>query len=1141
MAKPTDWQARQQAIDPTGSFAVTAPAGSGKTGLLTQRVLTLLPRCQNPEEILCITFTRKAAAEMQERISEAIHQAATEPRPSDSYGAELWDLAQKVVQHNNSQGWNLLENPQRLRIQTIDGLCRNLSVLNPLESQTSGSASLLEMPTEAYELAVDKLFRYLGESHPVQQDLAKLLHHLDNNLDQLKNLLTGLLARRSQWLSYLMQAREARAALEQSLQSVIEASLDEACELLSPYQGDLTLLMDFAGSNCLEDNPDSEFTALAGCIGLPDTALDCVADWQKIANFLTTGSNTFRSIKGLNKKYGFPAASDKLRGEKSTHYKQLFSEITGRLNETNGGLSAINQLKILPNPHYSDQQWYILDSLTRVLPILVGELKLVFRQLNAVDFTEINLAALNALGDEDSPTDTNLMLDYQIQHILVDEFQDTSTPQLMLLERLTAGWQPGDGRTLFIVGDGMQSCYGFRDANVGIFLEARDRGIGSVKLTPLQLTNNFRSSSTVVEWVNEAFMRAFPEIDDIGRGAVKYSPAVPFHSAFKDSNCITHLIVNEEEDRHSESQKVAELVKNTLTEKPEGNIAILVRNRSHLREIIPALKAENLDWQASDIEPLQSRVEIIDLVTLTRVITDINNRHAWVALLRSRWCGLDNSDLLKIAGKKAINDEDGTDYLDYIPIYEQLQDPSVIKGLSREGQFCLSRMLSQLLPVWANRSRKRLRDSVEGLWLALGGPATLDTPEDIANVHDFFEVISSCEHGGTIEKWSEFELALSKLYARPSEAADSRVQIMTIHKSKGLEFDTVIIPGLDKSTLGNDRELFLWLERINRDHQAELLLASLEAKGDAPDPAYEYIRSEHKLRDRYEATRLLYVGCTRAISTLHLLACVRPDKKEPYRAPGAQSLLAPIWTFIKDQAIEVQSHSIAADNEDSLPKHTGLWRLPPDWQAPALIPETLMTRFRGRETDDEDNLPDLNQIRNRDARHIGTLIHELLQTICEESAFAWKDKALSSAPTQWHWRLRQLGMTEGAAKIGAERALRSIQQILNDERGLWILDNQHEDSRCEYELWTSTTGKTAQEPKLSIVDRTFVDDGYRWVIDYKSSQPDETESLEVFLEREVETYRQQLQRYRHVFEQIESNPIKTALYFPMIQVFQIID
>src|SRR5690606_5814902 len=111
-------------------------------------------------------------------------------------------------------------------------------------------------------------------------------------------------------------------------------------------------------------------------------------------------------------------------------------------------------------------------------------------------------AAQHALGSSDAPSELLLAVDYRVQHILVDEFQDTSHGQLRLLETLTAGWQPGDGRTLFLVGDPMQSIYRFRDADMSLFLKVRHGGLGTVPCTPLTLSRNFRSAPAVVEWIN---------------------------------------------------------------------------------------------------------------------------------------------------------------------------------------------------------------------------------------------------------------------------------------------------------------------------------------------------------------------------------------------------------------------------------------------------------------------------------------------------------------------------------------------------------------------------------------------------------------------------------------------------------------
>ncbi len=141
----------------------------------------------------------------------------------------------------------------------------------------------------------------------------------------------------------------------------------------------------------------------------------------------------------------------------------------------------------MPKDNYKDDQTAILIDLLHCLNFAVRKLQDVFAQHHKVDFSEIQLRALQALGDEESPTDLALSLDYQVQHLLIDEFQDTSTSQYHLVKQLTAGWLPNDGRTLFIVGDPMQSIYRFRQAEVGLFLQTQDHGLGDISLEPLTL------------------------------------------------------------------------------------------------------------------------------------------------------------------------------------------------------------------------------------------------------------------------------------------------------------------------------------------------------------------------------------------------------------------------------------------------------------------------------------------------------------------------------------------------------------------------------------------------------------------------------------------------------------------------------
>ncbi|RYZ87452.1 MAG: DNA helicase UvrD, partial [Moraxellaceae bacterium] len=418
----------------------------------------------------------------------------------------------------------LLQSPQRLRIQTIDSLSSSISRQLPIANGFGTTPTPTDNPDAAYRKAVHQLLAELEKESGFRDDLSLLLRHLDNNVGNLENLLMSLLAKRDQWLGAILQAQRtgAREYLEKVLQEIISEALQHAYRILQLHSSELSLIVDWAASNLQTSAPDSALIHLLGMTNLPPSEHSEIKQWIVLANFLLTASGTFR--KSLTKNEGFPAAKE---NKASAAYKIRFAELVSAITDLHpNAAETIDKIRSLPPSNYSEQQWKLLDSLTRLLPRLSAQLNLVFAELGETDFTGISQSALIALGDDEAPTDIALHLDYRIRHILVDEFQDTSSSQLQLLEKLTAGWQAGDGRSLFIVGDGMQSCYSFRNANVGIFLEARQSGIGSLPLEPLDLTVNFRSQSGVVEWVNEHFQTAFPQDDNISCGAVKYSHSI---------------------------------------------------------------------------------------------------------------------------------------------------------------------------------------------------------------------------------------------------------------------------------------------------------------------------------------------------------------------------------------------------------------------------------------------------------------------------------------------------------------------------------------------------------------------------------------------------------------------------------------
>lgn len=1137
---PADFAVRQRALDTTASFAVAAPAGSGKTGLLTLRLLKLLCQVEKPEDILCITFTRKAAAEMRERLLGALTKAQEPLANNASEHAQLTQqLALQVLARDQQLQWQLQAAPGRLRIQTIDSFCRSLAAQLPVTSALGAELATLDDPTHAYRLAVEQLLKDYARNDGDYRRLEILIRHLDNQLDRLEGLLVSLLARRDQWMSLVFTLKySGREQFESGLRSWAVELVEKVRADLAPFAGEILDAVRYAAKHLAVEHPTHELLALQHLARLPgDSDADIASLWHPLISMLLTNDHGWR--KQLNKNNGFPPGKSKEEKAEAQAHKQqllnLLSELQGQpcLHEN------LQELRHFPGSTYSDEQWELLGALTQVLPLLVAELKLVFRQLNATDFVEITEAALTALGNDDQPTDLALKLDYQIHHILVDEFQDTSTPQLTLLEKLTEGWQAGDGRTLFVVGDGMQSCYGFRDANVGIFLDIRTHGLPAVKPQALDLSVNFRSRAGIVEWVNHVFAGAFPALDDIGRGAVRYSASGASDNS-RDTHpptaCVTCVGFTGQDDHHSEARYIADQIAQLRMQESAESIAVLVRGRAHLQEIVPALSNAGIPYRAVDIDPLLSRMAIVDLLSLTRALLDPSDRIAWLSVLRAPWCGLSMEDLHAVVTVDLgeLNKAPRDHGFAYLP--EQIAHFEAVPALSSAGLLALTRLRNQLLKSWAERRRKPLRQWVEGTWLALGGPATTPSQSDRADAQTFFNLLEKHEQAGTINNWREFEDALARLYAQPTSEQNNPVELMTIHKSKGLEFDHVFLPGLDRRTRHDDPPLILWHQRLNAQGEKQLIASPITAADEENTaPLYQFLARERNIKNRLEDTRLLYVACTRAKQKLWLTANLQLEKDGSLKAPTDNCLLARVWSHMEHQLTRVDAAPVADTPSQLGEDASRIQRLTETWVLPTPTFTTPLAQWRGPEYDNTHIDTRDHPFKNRMARHTGTLWHRLFRLLALDGLAHWDHKRIARQRPFWQIQARQLGLNQSAA----EHFIKHVEQVLSalssDSVARWIFDNSHQDSQCEYELISQHARQ-----KL-IVDRTFIDQGRRWIIDFKTSEPGAGQSLETFLAQERAAYRSQLESYGNAFALMEDLPQSLALYFPSLQHLEVME
>ncbi|MEC9019658.1 MAG: UvrD-helicase domain-containing protein, partial [Nitrospinota bacterium] len=622
---PSDLNIRKESLNPGQSFIVEAPAGSGKTTILIQRYLKLLGGVSQPEEILAMTFTRKAAGEMKRRIIEALNQAQDVSPPENEPEKTTWKLAQVALERNKNFGWRLLENPARLRVVTIDSFCSFLTKRTPLLSKMGGSTEIQENIQDLYaNTAKQILSKIESADYPYAELVRVLLEHLDNDKKTFIQRISQLLNLRDQWMISFFDKFENikehlldnpyKEKLERLYTELIEKELNKVYSLFpESSKTPLVTFSVYAGKNLKTYDQENSITGLSQLDSFPNPQIEQLEQWKGISNLLLTSTGEFR--KRIDKNLGFPVDNKKIK----TEFK-IYLEL---LNGIKPVQKALNKIKLLPNPYFSDYEWKILRSTLRLLPELESQLKSLLQENKLSDFSEISLAALKSFGNELEPTDLGKYLDDKIQHILVDEYQDTSFKQEALLKKLTAEWEPDSGRTLFIVGDPKQSIYRFRDAEVGLFLKTQKEGINNLNLNQLTLESNFRSQQSLVDWNNRCFQKILPEEDNPDSGAIAFSKSTAIHAKESYPGVVLHPLDPESNSSlasRSEAKEISRVIKKIRNESAEATIAILVRSRTHLKEIIRELEFLKISYKAESIYTLADRPAIRDLLSLLRAL-----------------------------------------------------------------------------------------------------------------------------------------------------------------------------------------------------------------------------------------------------------------------------------------------------------------------------------------------------------------------------------------------------------------------------------------------------------------------------------------------------------------------------------------
>jgi ATP-dependent exoDNAse (exonuclease V) beta subunit len=490
--------------------------------------------------------------------------------------------------------------------------------------------------------------------------------------------------------------------------------------------------------------------------------------------------------------------------------------------------------------------------------------------------------------------------------------------------------------------------------------------------------------------------------------------------------------------------------------------------------------------------------------------------------------------------------------------WELINDADRLEELSSISPHAVSR-LNVLRDVMAAALESRgdldLRELVERTWLRLNGPVCITAQSAIADAEAYLDLLEDEARqqsgGGDVVDLPRLEARLEKLFSTNAQSieattarVESPVQIMTIHKAKGLEFDVVIVPGLHRTPRNEDRRLLVWSEQADPNSgMRELLLAPIREVGDDDgDEIYRYVASLERAKQLHEDVRLLYVAATRAERALHLLATLVICEKDGAReiaAPRSGSLLAAMWPAAScidlpdaDAALERGSRPIRTAESTinrNLPQRLGSkpvaaafaqheWLLHPNTASPVSADETQPIEF--------DWASDT-------VRHAGTIVHAMMQRIAEDGLASWHVERVDEYVPYFDEELSRRGVGSAARTDVIPRIIQALHRTLRDSRGRWILSD-HQQAQAEWRLTGVTNGVVVNVA----IDRTFVDeDGVRWIIDFKTGSH-EGADIDAFLDNEVRRYRPQLDRYaqlvRSLSREESAREVRLALYFPML-------
>ena len=892
-----------QAAEPQNNASVHASAGTGKTWLLVTRILRLLLAGARPDSILAVTFTRKAAAEMQERVSARLRELmCASPDELVTQLASIGLTASTTECQRARQLYEqLLLNPYSLRTTTFHAFCQELLQRFPLEAGVTPGFELKDSTGLLEQQAWDAL---MTESAGATGPMSAVLDQLAESCDGLSNThgaLRSFLSHRSDWWAWIQDQPDPLAYARDQLEQLLQ--IDSQAGPMDGFPGaaQRAQLQDFAA--LLARNTTKTNTANA------DLLAACLADNQEAAVFFETIKPVFLTKTNESRKLKSTPTQIKRLGEAG---EQQFITLHAELCEA---LLMLLDRQARYKTFHTSLAWITAGMR------LLSHFQRIKQEQRLLDFSDLEWKACELLNRSEHASWVQYKLDSRIEHLLVDEFQDTNPTQwhllLPLLQELAAGSEQRQ-RSVFLVGDTKQSIYRFRRANPALLGEASHWLEQHLQAESYPLDASRRSTQAIIDCVNSvfeneplqqrigSFNRHSTHLPENVYGRVELLPLVSSNQDIEEQPAVTGLRnplqmprADAEDQRYAReagmiADRILQLVANNtavtrdkLTRSMHyGDIIILLRQRTHASAYEKALRERGIPCLSASKGTLLDNIEIRDIECLLSLLISPHDNLALAQLLRSPVFNLDSEALVPLA---ACDSGSWYERLAVLASEQQAPFAEIHRMLERWRQ------QTGRIPVHDLLDQIYHEAEIMPRYAAAFPPALL--PRVRASLTRLVELALEIDNG-RYPSLPRFLDQLNRLRRSeqdqpdehaPEEEDNQRVRLMTIHGAKGLEAPVIFL--VDAATVKKSGQAYSALVDWpgDADRPAHFLLTGTAKKLDRVSRDLLDKQAQAALR---EDANLLYVAMTRARQQLYISGC-QPDRSSE---PGWYQMIAAALT-----------------------------------------------------------------------------------------------------------------------------------------------------------------------------------------------------------------------------------------------------